>query len=231
MDLCSSTTDALKSRLRAVSNTHRKLWTRCPEIQMTAAQSPVWQVLEQPGLLHFGNLRGWRFHSPSATLFGSVLGSSTFTGISLLLTTSMNFSCHSFWMVLPFFYAFVRGAWLHLPFTHPSRGWKTQFNFPLSCLLFSRWIKNKPLHPLSLHATLSREAPKASPITLTASILAGPLCWPSGWEHHSWVTLLVMDRPGQNNSPIPYHHYLPITCTQECFCHCLKASSRARSWV
>lgn len=138
MDLCSSATDAQQSWLRTVSNTHQKLQTWCPENQLTAGQSSVWQVLEQPGLLNFENLRGWRFHSPSATLFGSLLGSSTITEISFFLTTSMNSSCCSWLLLLALFLHLYGRSLASSPLQPTHRGgWKTSIQFPsvLSSLL------------------------------------------------------------------------------------------------
>lgn len=65
---------------------------------------------------------------------------------------------------------------------------------------------------------------------LTAPVLVGPLCWPSGWEHHSSVTTLVMERSVQNNSPpsspVLTHHLHPGM-----FLSLPEASSRAQGWV
>lgn len=39
IDLCSSSMGTLQPRLTMASDTHRKFWTRCPEVQLTAGQS------------------------------------------------------------------------------------------------------------------------------------------------------------------------------------------------
>lgn len=131
-------------------------------------------MLEQPGLLNFENLRSWRFHSPSATL----LGSSTFTGISLFLKTSMNVSCYPFWVLLLALFL----CHLHLapsPLHPPIRGLKNTIQFPsvFSCPGGSRADLSTPSACMP-HS--QEKCTAASPIMLTASILVGPLCWPSG---------------------------------------------------
>lgn len=124
--------------------------------------------------------------------------------------------------------------WEKLGFISPSSihwgGWTTQFSSPLSCLSFpggSRAELSSP-SPWLPHSQWKHTA--SSPIMLTAPTLAGPLCWPSGWEHHSSVTLLVMERPVQSNSP-PLSAGLTHHLHPGMFLSLPEASSRAQGWV
>lgn len=192
-------------------------------------------MLEQPGLLNFENLRGWRFHSPTTTLLGSLLASSTFTGILLFLTTSSNF-CYSFWLLLLDLFLCLCERSLASFLLHPPGIESGGFNNPLSCLAFSS--------PGGSRTNLSTPSPclphsqekctAASPIILTAPTLVGHFVGvdgnTSGWEHHSWVTLLVTERPVSSNSPplspLFTHHLRPGM-----FLSMPEASGRAQGWV
>lgn len=139
--------------------------------------------------------------------------SSSFTGISRLLTTKHELLLPS--LLTAASCSFSVPSWEKLGFISPSpTHWRVekQSNSPLSCLLFSRWIQRRSLRSLSLPATLSK-------------------------VHSSFLIMLTapvhpVDQVGGNIIPsytisqcktalLPYHQLLPITCTQECFCHCL----------
>lgn len=109
--------------------------------------------------------------------------------------------------------------WVKLGFISPSSihwgGWTTQFSSPLSCLSFpggSRAELSSP-SPWLPHSQWKHTA--SSPIMLTAPTLAGPLCWPSGWEHHSSVTLLVSAKQLSSlisrTYPSPAPRNVPVT--------------------
>lgn len=80
---------ALQSRLRTASDTPRKFWTRCPEVQLTAGQpSKSGQVAQA-----FANqiLKISEAGDFTASLGTLLQGSGTLIAIFLLLPTSGNF--------------------------------------------------------------------------------------------------------------------------------------------
>lgn len=80
---------ALQSRLRTASDTPRKFWTRCPEVQLTAGQpSKSGQVAQA-----FANqiLKISKAGDFTASLGTLLQGSGTLIAIFLLLPTSGNF--------------------------------------------------------------------------------------------------------------------------------------------
>lgn len=155
--------------------------------------------------------------------------SSSFTGISLFLTTKHEL------LLLPLLIAascsFSVPLWEKLGFISPSpTHWKVEKHnsIPL-CLVFSSPGGSKA--DLSTSSPCLPHSQKCAAAYPSRSLHQSTLL--TKWVGTSyWVILLVTGRSMQNNKTtlLPYHQFVPITRTQECFCHCLH-SGRAQGWA
>lgn len=185
VDLCSSSMGALQSRLRTASDTPRKFWTRCPEVQLTAGQpSKSGQVAQA-----FANqiLKISEAGDFTASLGTLLQGSGTLIAIFLLLPTSGNFPWYTSWL-LPLALSSMH-RWEALGSIFPLRtheGTEDHSAIPLG-LVFSRRNKSRP--PLLARHALSgcaQQLPHRTAAGTPAGCGAG-LCWPSGWERSTCV--------------------------------------------
>lgn len=175
---------ALQSRLRMASETHRKFWTRCPEVQLTAGQpSKLGQVAQA-----FANqiLKISEAGDLTASLGTLLQGSGTLIAIFLFLPTSGNFPRYTSGLLpLALLPCICERRLAPSSLYAPTRALKTTIPFPLA---FSSPGGTKA--DLSLHATHPRDARSSSLIAPAAGTPAGcgaGLCWPSGWERSTCV--------------------------------------------
>lgn len=229
VDLCSSSMGALQSRLRTASDTPRKFWTRCREVQLTAGQpSKSGQVAQA-----FANqiLKISEAGDFTASLGTLLQGSGTLIAIFLLLPTSGNFPWYTSWL-LPLALLPCTGERRLAPSSlyAPMRALKTTVPFPLA---LSSPGGTKADH-LSLHATRSRDARSSSLIAPLQEprldVGLGSVDQAGGNALPVCSTLLVTERFKIARKPVllSYRQYLPTACARARFCRCSKAGGRAR---